>query len=103
MKVAERLHHYLSLHNRKLTLEYTLIEGKNDSEKDITALIHLAKYLRAKINLINLNPHPNIPFTPLSNEQLHTIKKHIDSHKIPVTIRFKRGQDIAAACGQLGG
>ena len=102
LEVSRRLHHYLKLHNRKLTLEYTLLEGVNDTDYDIASLINLSKYLRAKINLINLNPHSKIPFKPVSTAALLDIKKRIRRAKAAVTVRFKKGQDIAAACGQLG-
>ncbi len=93
---------YQKTHNRKLTLEYTLIEGRNDAPEDIKELINLAKYLKAKINLINLNPHPKIPLKPISNEKMDAIKSTILAERVPVTIRFRKGQDISAACGQLG-
>ncbi len=102
MDVVKTLHHYLSLHNRKLTLEYTLLEGQNDGMEDIRELCQLAKYLKAKINLINLNPHPKILFKPVSTKTLLFIKQTIEECRVPVTIRYKKGQDIAAACGQLG-
>ncbi len=101
-EVSQALHRYQALHNRKLTLEYTLLEGKNDSHQDIRELCALAKYLSAKINLINLNPHPKIPFKPISTKSLHQIKETIEKAGVPVTVRFKKGQDISAACGQLG-
>ena len=102
LKVARRLHDYLKLHNRKLTLEYTLLKSVNDSDFEIDGLINLAKYLDAKINLINLNPHEKIPFTPIDSDSLIRIKQRIKSAGARVTVRFKKGQDIAAACGQLG-
>ena len=101
-QVAQALHRYQEMHNRKLTLEYTLLEDKNDSPQDIKELCALAKYLKAKINLINLNPHPKIPFKPVSTKTLHAIRDSILQARLPVTIRFKKGQDISAACGQLG-
>jgi 23S rRNA (adenine2503-C2)-methyltransferase len=96
------LKEYQSLHNRKLTLEYTLLEGVNDSEYHIRTLMNLSQYLNAKINLINLNPHPLIPYKPLSEKTLLKIRDFIQSEQIPVTVRYKKGQDITAACGQLG-
>jgi 23S rRNA (adenine2503-C2)-methyltransferase len=102
LKVARRLHDYLKLHNRKLTLEYTLLQSVNDSVFEIEGLINLAKYLDAKINLINLNPHEKIPFKPIDSDSLSLIKERIQSAGARVTVRFKKGQDIAAACGQLG-
>tara|TARA_Y100001970_G_scaffold33236_1_gene41251 strand:- start:4878 stop:5912 length:1035 start_codon:yes stop_codon:yes gene_type:complete len=96
------LKEYQSQHNRKLTLEYTLLEGVNDTDYDIQSLINLAKYLNAKINLINLNPHKKIPYKPVSIAKIHAIQSVIKKQKCAVTIRYKKGQDITAACGQLG-
>ena len=102
IQVAQLLKQYLGLHNRKLTLEYTLLKSFNDSRQASIELANLAKFLDAKINLINLNPHPKIPYLPVSKRDLNLFKKTIDSFGVPVTIRFTKGQDIAAACGQLG-
>jgi len=102
MEVAKLLKQYQDSHNRKLTLEYTLLEGQNDSPQDIKELCALATYLDAKVNLINLNPHPKIPFKPVSSQHLLTVKHWIHKAGVPVTIRFRKGQDISAACGQLG-
>ena len=96
------LKEYQQLHNRKLTLEYTMLENENDSDYDMNSLINLSKFLDAKINLINLNPHEKIPFKPISTKKLLMLRDKIKETGCPVTIRFKKGQDITAACGQLG-
>ena len=96
------LKEYQQLHNRKLTLEYTMLENENDSDYDMNSLINLSKFLDAKINLINLNPHEKIPFKPISTKKLLILRDKIKESGCPVTIRFKKGQDITAACGQLG-
>jgi len=101
-EVSRLLHQYLKMHNRKLTLEYTLLENTNEDSQAIAELIPLAKYLEAKINVINLNPHSKIPFSPVSEGVIKRIRAQIKDADVPVTIRFRRGQDIAAACGQLG-
>ncbi|MGE4169510.1 MAG: 23S rRNA (adenine(2503)-C(2))-methyltransferase RlmN [Candidatus Margulisiibacteriota bacterium] len=102
MEVVKTIKQYQDMHNRKLTLEYTLLEGKNDSDQDLKGLVGLSKYLNAKINLINLNPHSRIPFKPVSSAVLTAFKEKIHAMGAPVTIRFRKGQDISAACGQLG-
>ncbi len=102
MDVSRLIHHYQSLHNRQLTLEYTLLKGVNDQYEDIRGLIQLARYLNAKINLINLNPHRKIPFEPVSVSALKQIQRDIQRESVYVTIRYRKGQDVAAACGQLG-
>jgi len=102
IQVARALKAYQSQHNRKLTLEYTLLQGKNDLEGDIAELINLAKYLNSKINLIAFNPFPGTSFKPVATQNLNLIKERIVQSKVDVTIRFRKGSDIGAACGQLG-
>lgn len=102
VEVAQLLKRYLQTHNRKLTLEYTLLKGANDTEEDARELANLACYLDAKVNLINLNPHPKIPFEPVSERVLKDFKNTLRSGGVPATIRYTKGQDIIAACGQLG-
>ncbi|MFA5879350.1 MAG: 23S rRNA (adenine(2503)-C(2))-methyltransferase RlmN [Candidatus Margulisiibacteriota bacterium] len=88
--------------NRQLTLEYTLIKDKNDSKTDLEELINLAKYLRAKVNLIELNPITEFNFNPLNKGEILNIKNFLIKNGINTTIRFRKGLDINAACGQLG-
>jgi 23S rRNA (adenine2503-C2)-methyltransferase len=101
-KVIVLLETYLKTHNRKLTLEYTLIKDKNDSLEDLNELINMAKFLKAKINLINYNPNPNIDLEPVTDKKVREVKEYLERNRVDVSIRFKKGQDIAAGCGQLG-
>ncbi len=103
LDVAQALHQYQAQHNRKLTLEYTLLKNANDDPEAIDELGRLATYLNAKINLINLNPHPSIPYEPVSETTVYTIAKNLKRRGLQATIRHPKGQDIVAACGQLGG
>ena len=52
--------------------------------------------------MINLNPHPRIPYKPITVKKLEELRDTIKGQKMPVTIRYEKGQDITAACGQLG-
>ena len=101
-EVAQQLSLYIKQHNRKLTLEYTLLHGVNDSDHCATQLANLAHFLDAKVNLINLNPHPKIPFSPVSHAKLMSFKSILIENKIRTTVRYSKGQDVVAACGQLG-
>ena len=101
-EVSRLLSTYNTLHNRKLTLEYTLLKDQNDDEEALTELANLAKFLKAKVNLINLNPHPKIPHEPVSNKTLRQFQNGLREREVPVTVRVTKGQDIIAACGQLG-
>ena len=101
-KVSLKLAQYANQHNRKLTLEYTLLKGVNTSYECAEQLVHLARFLNAKVNLINLNPHPKIPFEPVSTPELLAFKQHLINQRIRTTVRYSKGQDVVAACGQLG-
>ena len=102
MTVAQKLSQYHKLHNRKLTLEYTLLKGVNDDIDSATQLGNLAQFLNAKVNLINLNPHPSIPFEPVSSAKLLAFKALLVKQNVRTTVRYSKGQDVVAACGQLG-
>ena len=100
--VSQRLLIYTNQHNRKITLEYTLLNGVNDSDNCADQLSNLALFLNAKVNLINLNPHPKIPFEPVSEKKLQQFKQRLIRKNIRTTVRYSKGQDVVAACGQLG-
>ena len=101
MDVSQALSQYSKQHNRKLTLEYTLLKGVNDSTNCANQLANLAQFLNAKVNLINLNPHPKIPFEPVSQSALMAFKDVLLKQNIRTTVRYSKGQDVVAACGQL--
>ena len=101
-EISRLLSTYNTLHNRKLTLEYTLLKGQNEDEETLIELANLAKFLKAKVNLINLNPHPKIPHEPVSFNTLKRFQNGLKYQGVPVTVRVTKGQDIIAACGQLG-
>lgn len=92
---------YFQKKGRRLSIEWTMMEGVNDTEDQARKLAAIAKRLRAHVNLIALNP------TPLSDERAspkHRISEFsriLESLGVNVTIRDTRGQDIDAACGQL--
>lgn len=85
----------------RLTFEYVLLHGVNDSLQNARELLELIRGLRAKVNLIALNPGPGIAFkTPAENRVLEFQNVLIDGG-LPTFIRRPRGRDIYAACGQL--
>lgn len=84
----------------RLTFEYVLLKGVNDSDADARRAVRLLGQLRAKVNLIALNPGPGIPFdTPADGRVLAF--QAIVRRAMPCFIRKPRGRDIYAACGQL--
>ncbi len=90
------------LRNReRLTFEYVLLGGVNDDVRHAREVIELIRGLRAKVNLIALNPGPDIPFATPSEERVQVFQNTLTRAGIPTFIRRPRGRDIYAACGQL--
>lgn len=88
---------------RMITFEYILIRGMNDSDEDAVKLVSLLKGLRAKINLIPLNPHPGLAMKAPSPERILQFQEILIQNHFTAIIRKSKGQDISAACGQLSG
>ncbi len=90
------------LRNReRLTFEYVLLGGVNDGVQHAREMVELIRGLRAKVNLIALNPGPEIPFSTPSEERVLAFQSVLTRAGIPAFIRRPRGRDIYAACGQL--
>ncbi|MBN2368926.1 MAG: 23S rRNA (adenine(2503)-C(2))-methyltransferase RlmN [Vicinamibacteria bacterium] len=85
----------------RLTFEYVLIKGVNDSPREARELIGLLKGIRGKVNLMPLNPAPEIPFQPSSPGTVDAFGRLLAEAGMTVVVRRPRGQDICAACGQL--
>ena len=84
----------------KLTFEYVLLHGVNDSDADARRVVKLLANLNAKVNLIALNPGPGIPYETPQPERVAAFQA-IVRHSLPCFVRKPRGLDIYAACGQL--
>lgn len=90
------------LRNReRITFEYVLLNGVNDSVSDAENVVALLTGLRAKVNLIGLNPGPGIDFSTPSDERVSAFQQVLMRAGIPAFVRRPRGRDIYAACGQL--
>jgi 23S rRNA (adenine2503-C2)-methyltransferase len=90
------------LRNReRLTFEYVLLGGVNDEVKHAREIVDLVRGLRAKVNLIALNPGPEIPFETPHHDRVLAFQNVLIRAGIPAFIRRPRGRDIYAACGQL--
>jgi 23S rRNA (adenine2503-C2)-methyltransferase len=92
---------YISTTHRRVSFEYILIAGVNDSDEDARQLAKRLKGLRCHVNLIPLNPTPAFPYERPSIERIDRFAKLINDAGIPATVRYSRGVEIAAACGQL--
>jgi len=84
----------------KLTFEYVLLRGVNDTDGDARRVLRLLSNLNAKVNLIALNPGPGIPFETPDAERVEGFQQ-IVRRGLPCFVRKPRGVDIYAACGQL--
>jgi 23S rRNA (adenine2503-C2)-methyltransferase len=90
---------------RRLTFEYVMIDEFNDRVDDALTLAAILDPLPAKINLIPLNPGPSLPrdLRPSPPARVQTFADCLRSRGLVATVRSSRGQDVAAACGQLKG
>ncbi len=86
---------------RRITFEYILIKGVNDSEKDARRLAKLLQPIRCKINLIPYNPHDGSDYDRPSEEVMQAFYRILFDKNYTVIIRRSKGEDISAACGQL--
>jgi len=86
-----------------VTFEYVMLDGVNDEPKHARELIDIAKRVRCKYNLIPFNPFPNSEFKRSDPERIRRFAEILNRAGLTVTTRKTRGDDIAAACGQLAG
>lgn len=93
--------YYFDKTGRRITFEYSLIGGVNDTNQDAQELTLLIKPLNCHVNLIPVNPVKERKFTPGSTQSVLAFKNKLEKNKINVTIRREMGRDIDGACGQL--
>ncbi len=92
---------YVDETGRRLTFEYALVEGVNDSVADARELSQLIKGILCHVNLIPVNPIDEESFKPSAEKKIQQFKDVLDKNRIPTTVRREMGRDINAACGQL--
>ena len=88
-------------HHRRVTFEYVLFAGVNDSDMDAARIPRLLGNIPSKVNLIPWNPVPGLPFARPSEARILAFQNLVRRPDLPVYIRTPRGDDTAAACGQL--
>jgi len=88
--------------HRRLTFEYVLLAGENDTEQDAARLVKLMRGLRCKVNLIPFNEFPDNPHRRPSEERVLRFQAILTRHGLETYIRKSKGRDILGACGQLG-
>jgi 23S rRNA (adenine2503-C2)-methyltransferase len=101
--LLEALRAYPLERGRRLTFEYILIRDFNDRQADADALVRLLRPLRAKVNLIPVNPDPVLgdAMVPPAEETVLAFQRRLLDRGLTTTVRRRRGDDVAAACGQL--
>lgn len=104
-RLVEALRAYPLPPRRRITVEYVLLRGVNDTLEDVRRLERLLAPLRRriKINLIPFNPWPGAPYERPNDERVEAFGKRLRDARYLVTVRQSRGEDIGAACGQLDG
>jgi len=93
--------HYAERTGRRISFEYALINGINDSPEQARQLAHLLAGLFCHVNLIPLNPVPESPYQPSPRGRILAFQAELNRLKVPNTLRVERGVDIRAGCGQL--
>lgn len=92
---------YTKTTGRRISFEYTMIRGVNDTDEDAQRLSQLLKGMISHVNLIPLNPVDGSPYTQSDDKAIRAFQKKLTDLHVNATIRRRLGQDISAACGQL--
>ncbi len=88
-------------HQRRLSFEYIVFAGLNDTPAHARELVRLLAPLQCRVNLIRFHSIPDSPLQPAAEETMVSLRDYLTRHRITATIRASRGQDILAACGML--
>jgi 23S rRNA (adenine2503-C2)-methyltransferase len=86
----------------RITIEYVMLAGVNDTDDDAKRLVSIASNIACKVNLIPFNPHPGTEFASSPMDRINWFRDYLASRNVFATIRETRGDDRMAACGQLG-
>jgi 23S rRNA (adenine2503-C2)-methyltransferase len=99
--VMDACHYYSNKTDRRITFEWALIAGLNDTPDQANRLVKLTRGLRCHVNIIILNPTRQFNGQPSTQSRADAFKEILDLHNLPCTIRLRRGIEIQAGCGQL--
>lgn len=100
-EVIDACRYYFEQTGRRITFEYSLVSGVNDTAEDAGELAKLVKHLNCHLNLIPVNPIKERDYVQPDTEAIHNFKNKLEKYGINVTIRREMGRDIDGACGQL--
>ena len=101
--VIELLRSYDFAHQRRLSIEYIMWAGVNDSQRDAEAVARLLKGTAARVNLIRFHRIPGVDLMPAPYKTMEAFRDRLNELGVTATIRASRGEDIMAACGMLAG
>lgn len=100
-ELMEACAYYFEQTGRRITFEYSLVGGVNDTDEDAAELTALARPLCCHVNLIPVNPIRERDYVQSTGARIQAFKNRLEKNKINVTIRREMGRDIDGACGQL--
>ncbi len=100
-QLMSALREYPLARGRRITIEYVMIAGVNDTPQDARRVVSLLHGIKAKVNLIPLNEAPEIPFSRPGDQIILRFQRELLQRGIAASIRKSKGNDIRAACGQL--
>lgn len=101
VELMDACDHYFEQTGRRITFEYSLVGGENDTDEDASELIRLAKPRCCHINLIPVNPIKERDYVQSDADRIQAFKSRLEKNKVNVTVRREMGRDIDGACGQL--
>ena len=101
--VVELIRRYDFTGQRRVSFEYTVFDGWNNTKRHADALLRLLSGLECRVNLIRFHRIPDFPLGPASDTQMEAFRDRLSRGGITATIRASRGEDIFAACGLLAG
>ena len=100
-EIVELLRKYDFSHQRRLSFEYIVFDGLNDTKEHAKEIIRLLRGLECRVNLIRFHQIPNVPLRSSNENRMLALRDYLTEHGLFTTIRASRGQDIFAACGLL--
>ena len=100
-EIMKACHHYIQVTNRRITFEYSLVKGVNDTNKCADELIQRLRGMNCHVNLIPVNPIKENDYKQSDKRAVEAFKKRLEYGRINVTVRRALGRDINGSCGQL--
>ena len=102
-EILELIRKYDFTGQRRVSFEYTVFKGWNDSPAHAKELSKLLRGLECRVNLIRFHKIPDFPYSPASEAEMTAFRDRLNALGVMATIRASRGEDIFAACGLLAG